>query len=187
MFNCLFSGIYSNFCSFLCKKCDIGYYVISCDNDWWLLASVYSFNFIITQNSWCLPKLNTRNCSLCFPLRYVKKIHKFLPSIRKDAHKRKLVPFFCLTLSRKDNAVVRWENLWCDGPQRKMAVHCFCFFFVFRSRLCCNDVPRFAGFLLIIIFYLLQKRSFGNNWSEYLHAVYIPVTQWTVSRHWKHF
>jgi len=29
-------------------------------------------------------------------LMYVKKIHQFLSSIKKDAHKRKLVPFFCL-------------------------------------------------------------------------------------------
>jgi len=67
----------------------------------------------------------------------------------------------------------------CDVMGRKGRWQCTVsvFFFVFRSRLCCNDVPRFAGFLLIIIFYLLQKRSFGNNWSEYLHAVYIPVTQ----------
>ena len=29
---------------------------------------------------------------------YVKKIHQFLSRIRKDAHKRKLVSFFCLTV-----------------------------------------------------------------------------------------
>ena len=28
----------------------------------------------------------------------VKKIHQFLSSTKKDAHKRKLVPFFCLTM-----------------------------------------------------------------------------------------
>jgi len=27
-----------------------------------------------------------------------EKVHQFLPSIKKDAHKRKLVPFFCLTV-----------------------------------------------------------------------------------------
>jgi len=27
-----------------------------------------------------------------------KKIHQFLSSIKNDAHKRKLVPFFCLTV-----------------------------------------------------------------------------------------
>ena len=41
-----------------------------------------------------MPKLNTENCSL-----YVcEKIHQFLSSTKRDAHKRKLVPFFCLTV-----------------------------------------------------------------------------------------
>ena len=31
-------------------------------------------------------------------LMYVKKIHQFLSSTEKDAHKIKLVPFFCLTV-----------------------------------------------------------------------------------------
>jgi len=45
----LIYGINTDFCTFLCKKCDVGYYVINRDDDWWLPASVYSFNFI-TQN-----------------------------------------------------------------------------------------------------------------------------------------
>ena len=47
----LISGSYINFCTFLYKKCDLGYYVINDDDDWWLPTSVYSFNFTITQNS----------------------------------------------------------------------------------------------------------------------------------------
>ena len=39
----IISGIYTNFCSLQCKKCDVGYYVIN--------HGVYSFNFIIKQNS----------------------------------------------------------------------------------------------------------------------------------------
>jgi len=35
---------------------------------------------------------------LILSLMYVKKIHQFLSRIRKDAHKRKLVSFFCLTV-----------------------------------------------------------------------------------------
>ena len=31
---------------------------------------------------------------------YVKKFPRFLSSIKRDAHKRKLVPFFCLTAYR---------------------------------------------------------------------------------------
>jgi len=33
-------------------ECDVRYYVINYDDDddWWLPASVYSFNLIITQN-----------------------------------------------------------------------------------------------------------------------------------------
>jgi len=47
------SGIYTNFRRLLLhKKCDVGYYVIN-DGVMKLMipASVYSFNFIITQNS----------------------------------------------------------------------------------------------------------------------------------------
>jgi len=28
---CLISGIYTNFCRLLCKKCDVGYYIINHD------------------------------------------------------------------------------------------------------------------------------------------------------------
>jgi len=48
------SGIYTNLRAFLCKRCDVKYYVI---NDTWCLqkkivlsTSVCSFSFIITQN-----------------------------------------------------------------------------------------------------------------------------------------
>jgi len=48
----LISGIYTNFRTFLCTKCDVGCYAINPNrnDDWWLPASVYGFNFIITQN-----------------------------------------------------------------------------------------------------------------------------------------
>ena len=44
-----------------------------------------------------LPKLNTRNCGLYIP-HYIQKNHQFLSSIKRDAYKRILVPFFCLTV-----------------------------------------------------------------------------------------
>ena len=67
----LISGIYTNLHSLpvLWKKCDVGYYVFNhCVVKLMIIqASVYIFNFIITQNSYRMPKLNTRNCSLYFP------------------------------------------------------------------------------------------------------------------------
>jgi len=36
----LISRIYTNFRAFPCKKCDVGYYVVNHDDDWWLPASV---------------------------------------------------------------------------------------------------------------------------------------------------
>ena len=56
-----------------------------------LMITVYSFYFIVMQNSQRMLKLNTRNCSLYIPL-YMQKTHQFLSSIKRDAHKRKLVP-----------------------------------------------------------------------------------------------
>jgi len=42
-----------------------------------------------------MAKLNTGIADLLsLGLMYVKKIHQFLSSTKKDAHKRKLVPFF---------------------------------------------------------------------------------------------
>jgi len=54
--------IYTNFRRLLCKKCDVGYYVIN-HGVMKLMISVYSFNFI-AQYSQRMPKLNTQNCSL---------------------------------------------------------------------------------------------------------------------------
>jgi len=45
-----------------------------------------------------MPKLNTWTVANTF-LNVCEKIHLFLSSIKKDAHKRILVPFFCLTVS----------------------------------------------------------------------------------------
>jgi len=45
-----------------------------------------------------MPKLKTLNCSLyTFQLMYVKNC-QFLSRNKRDAHKRKSVPFFCLTM-----------------------------------------------------------------------------------------
>ena len=46
----LISRIYANFHRLLCKKCDVGYYVIN-HGVMKLMISVCSFNFAITQNS----------------------------------------------------------------------------------------------------------------------------------------
>ena len=43
-------------------------------------------------------KIKYTSLWLILSLMYVKKIHQFLSSIKKDAHKRKLLPFFCLTV-----------------------------------------------------------------------------------------
>jgi len=43
-------------------------------------------------------KIKRTELWLIFSLMYVEKVHQFLSSIKKDAHKRKLVPFFCLTV-----------------------------------------------------------------------------------------
>jgi len=55
-----FSGIYTNFRKFLCKKCDIGYDGVKKTDDYWLV-------FIVSIS--LLHKiLNARqNCSLYFP------------------------------------------------------------------------------------------------------------------------
>ena len=45
-------------------------------------ASIYSFNFIIMQNSQSMPKLNIQHCSLHY-LSVCEKIHQFLSSIKK--------------------------------------------------------------------------------------------------------
>ena len=50
-------------------------------------------------------------------LMYVKKIHQFLSSTEKHAHKRKLVPFFCLTEYVR---LGRWNTvLSTDAPNSK--------------------------------------------------------------------
>ena len=50
----LVSRIYTNFRTFLCKKCDVGYYCVYQSRkeiDDYQLVFIYSFNFIIsTQN-----------------------------------------------------------------------------------------------------------------------------------------
>jgi len=43
-----------------------------------------------------MPKLNTRNCSTFVNIG--EKIRQFLSSVKRDAHKRKLVPFLVLTV-----------------------------------------------------------------------------------------
>jgi len=46
--------MYTNICRLLSKKCDVGYYVTNHGVMKLMIAgySVYSFNFIITQNSY---------------------------------------------------------------------------------------------------------------------------------------
>ena len=132
----LISGSYTNFCTFLCNKCDIGYDVVNHDNDWWLQASFYSFSFILAQNSECMPKLNTRNCTYAF-LNICGKIRQFLSGIKKDAHKRKFVSFFCLTeykyslshvygMPCHKNSILAWGHVTRAGNSagRPMLVNC---------------------------------------------------------------
>ena len=45
-----------------------------------------------------LVKIKHRELYLILSLMYVKKTYQFLSSIEKDAHKRILVAFFCLTV-----------------------------------------------------------------------------------------
>ena len=70
-------------------KSDVGYYVINhgvLHKKITLPASVYSLNFIITHNSYGIVAYTFLN--VC------EKIHQFLSSIKKDAHKRKTGSFF---------------------------------------------------------------------------------------------
>ena len=53
--------MYTNICRLLCKKCDVGYYATNHGVMKLMIAgySVYSFNFIITQNSYaCQNKIH---------------------------------------------------------------------------------------------------------------------------------
>ena len=86
----LICGIYTNFCTFLWKMYDVWYYVINHDDDddWWP-ASLYSFNFIIMQNSQGMPKLNTRNCSINNSLMYAKKFISFCQVLKTTQTKER--------------------------------------------------------------------------------------------------
>jgi len=86
----LMSGIYTNFCRLLCKKCDAGYYVINrCVMKLMITGwCLYSFNFIITQNSQRIPKLNTQNYSLYFPQCIRKNFTSFCRALERCTQKK---------------------------------------------------------------------------------------------------
>jgi len=59
-----------------------------------------------------MPKRNTQGIVAYTFFNVCEKMHLFLSSIKKDADKRKVVPFFCLTVYIRNGRVT--DDVCCD-------------------------------------------------------------------------
>jgi len=96
----LISGIYTNLCTFLCKKCDIGYYVIN--HGVYRRRTCYWLVFIVSISLLCKILNACQNkypgLYLILSLMYVKKFTSFCQVLKKMHKKENWFLFFCVTL-----------------------------------------------------------------------------------------
>ena len=93
----LISGIYTNLCTFLCKKCDIGYYVIN--HGVYRRRTCYWLVFIVSISLLCKILNACQNkypgLYLILSLMYVKKFTSFCQVLKKMHKKENWFLFLC--------------------------------------------------------------------------------------------
>jgi len=121
-FTCQISGIYTNFCGLLCKKCNVGYCVI---NWWYNEIDDYQLAFIVSIS--LLRKIpnacqhSVRGIVAYTFLNVCEKSHQFLSVTKKDGFL-----YFCLTVYMRACPSMQrhWACSWLPVVATVASLYC---------------------------------------------------------------